>query len=685
MRGYGKGNIWKAALVTGIILLVIGGVLAAVGMAVRNTKEKSTETVTVPKGYHYYDYWYGYSYDYPGVASNDEKISVSKDDTLEGRVTVSSGTIDYKVVLTYPTEQYGVSYDKTETLLERNSISDDTFETSIPQDGTVKFNFENDDTSASKEVGLQYEIYTSNPALSYTGISLLVVGFILIPIALIGMFVTRGMLMTRLRHPQYAEPHRIPPQILAAMRPSGITILAVLAVFGGICGIGAGIWLIWIGVYLAQMLGGIMGPHVAEVYYYFIIVGAFYLFLGPIDIVIGWGLWNLKWWARTVAIVFYIIGLCVNIVDIVFGEFFSIFSMIISIVVLVYLFTPRVKMAFSPEYRMTYLAPGLSGQPPIIPTPGYYLQPPIGAVQAQPIPSVIQQLPQSPEETGSRLRSRKNMIEAEIKGIDEELKKLQGKMPETQNLMQKRMLLETEMGGIIAKLDVTMKNLSSQKISFENELKAIDEQIRGLKEKIVFAQKQLEAKKLSREGFDAFKKKQIDEVERLNSRRTELNAMLLEINMEIREIEKTLPSATPMEQMPAPQQPILKQVAEGKQWLIEKIHNTQNNVGSVKQTATAKGDIYTVNWCNNTTGYLETLKKRVETAQDERETMSINNEVEKIIADLKSLSPTPTIPSKISKPTTVRCPKCGSTTEITSVERPLSIVCPKCGAKGVLK
>jgi len=38
-----------------------------------------------------------------------------------------------------------------------------------------------------------------------------------------------------------------------------------------------------------------------------------------------------------------------------------------------------------------------------------------------------------------------------------------------------------------------------------------------------------------------------------------------------------------------------------------------------------------------------------------------------------------------TKPTIIKCPKCGESLQVTSTIRPIEIICPKCGAKGVLK
>ena len=106
-------------------------------------------------------------------------------------------------------------------------------------------------------------------------------------------------------------------------RPSGITILAILYILGGLFAIGTG----------AMMLaGGSMIPFFGG---FVAAVGATYVIIGLIDFAIAYGLWNLQPWARTVAIIFAIIGL----LGFPIGT-------IISIIILWYLFKPEIKEAF---------------------------------------------------------------------------------------------------------------------------------------------------------------------------------------------------------------------------------------------------------------------------------------------------------------------------------------------------
>lgn len=100
-------------------------------------------------------------------------------------------------------------------------------------------------------------------------------------------------------------------------KPGGIVILAILYILSGIFALGGGAITFGLGE-------GVLAA-----------VGGFLIIVGVIDFAIAFGLWNLQPWARTVAIVFAIIGL----LSFPIGT-------IISIIILWYLFKPEIKEAF---------------------------------------------------------------------------------------------------------------------------------------------------------------------------------------------------------------------------------------------------------------------------------------------------------------------------------------------------
>ena len=111
-------------------------------------------------------------------------------------------------------------------------------------------------------------------------------------------------------------------------KPTGIVVLTVLYVIEGLFGLAYGAILASGGGMLGFAEMGLAGSLLAG-------VGAVVLIIGLIDFAVAYGLWNLRPWARTVAIIFAIIGL----LGFPIGT-------IISIIILWYLFKPEIKEAF---------------------------------------------------------------------------------------------------------------------------------------------------------------------------------------------------------------------------------------------------------------------------------------------------------------------------------------------------
>ncbi len=137
------------------------------------------------------------------------------------------------------------------------------------------------------------------------------------------------------------------PMPMQPMRPSGVSILAILYFIQGIAWIAGGFLLGALFVFgsgWVLVCGGIG-----------VVIGIFYF-------IIGWGLWTLQGWARTVALIFAILGL----LNFPIGT-------LISIIILWYLFQPEIKAAFGvPVAPMmpAYGYPPQYGQP-YYPQPGY--------------------------------------------------------------------------------------------------------------------------------------------------------------------------------------------------------------------------------------------------------------------------------------------------------------------------
>nr|HDO81530.1 hypothetical protein [Candidatus Bathyarchaeota archaeon] len=124
-------------------------------------------------------------------------------------------------------------------------------------------------------------------------------------------------------------------------RPAGVTLLGVLYIIMAIIYIIGGL----VGFLLTSPLGGLFGPTP-------IFSGAMAIVpivIGIIDLVIGWGLLSLKGWARILAIVFAILGLLGGLASLIafpIGTIIGIIEIILSIIILWYLFKPEIASVF---------------------------------------------------------------------------------------------------------------------------------------------------------------------------------------------------------------------------------------------------------------------------------------------------------------------------------------------------
>ena len=109
-------------------------------------------------------------------------------------------------------------------------------------------------------------------------------------------------------------------------RPLGVTILAILQILGG----------------LMMLVLGALATLAGLLFILFAIVGVAMAILGLLGLVVGFGLWGLKSWAWTWAMI-------VNILTIIFGLFnlaSNFVSIVISLIIVIYLNQPDIKRRF---------------------------------------------------------------------------------------------------------------------------------------------------------------------------------------------------------------------------------------------------------------------------------------------------------------------------------------------------
>jgi hypothetical protein len=110
-------------------------------------------------------------------------------------------------------------------------------------------------------------------------------------------------------------------------RPFGVTIIAILAVLGGVGSILLGFIVLIIPI-LGIILGGI-----------FVIIGLSYF-------VVAYGLWNGRSWAWILTVLISALGIVVGLVSIIIGTGGSILYIIVNAIIIYYLFKPDVKAYF---------------------------------------------------------------------------------------------------------------------------------------------------------------------------------------------------------------------------------------------------------------------------------------------------------------------------------------------------
>jgi hypothetical protein len=135
-------------------------------------------------------------------------------------------------------------------------------------------------------------------------------------------------------------------------RPIGVTIIAILIIIGGILLLLAGIGGVAVGsLFISSQITGLV----------FVIIGAILLAVGIGYIVVSYGLLKGKRWAWTITVVLLFIGIAINVVSIIIFGYFtfdtdtssflitnsgSIAGIIISVIILYYLYRPHVKSYF---------------------------------------------------------------------------------------------------------------------------------------------------------------------------------------------------------------------------------------------------------------------------------------------------------------------------------------------------
>ncbi|SRR6266436_2171452 len=156
-------------------------------------------------------------------------------------------------------------------------------------------------------------------------------------------------------------------------RPTGVTILGVLAILGGIILLVGGIAAIGLGLVIGTYAGsaftnalsnagysGIASIGAGTLAVILLALGALALILGILYFAVGVGYFGGKGWAWTLGIVVTVISIIYDIVQIAFGAFSNVLGLVIHVLILYYLTRPHVKAFFGKGPSML----GSSPMPP---------------------------------------------------------------------------------------------------------------------------------------------------------------------------------------------------------------------------------------------------------------------------------------------------------------------------------
>jgi hypothetical protein len=124
-------------------------------------------------------------------------------------------------------------------------------------------------------------------------------------------------------------------------RPTGVAILAILDLLFGLVAVLGGTVLIGLGGsgILSTFGFGAFSGFVAG-------IGGFFIIIGILAIIVGWGMWTGKEWAWLLAVILYGIGVLFGLLSLISGSASSLGSLIIDAILLWYMFRPHVKAFF---------------------------------------------------------------------------------------------------------------------------------------------------------------------------------------------------------------------------------------------------------------------------------------------------------------------------------------------------
>lgn len=131
----------------------------------------------------------------------------------------------------------------------------------------------------------------------------------------------------------------------------GIAILAVLEILGGLLTFLLGLAVAAVSGTLFSALGLAIPAGIG------IAVGGVVVIFGLLGLLVGWGLWTGRRWARILAIILSGLGALASLAALVLGSIPSVVGLVIDGFILWYLFRPKVKLFFGGNASLMPLQP----------------------------------------------------------------------------------------------------------------------------------------------------------------------------------------------------------------------------------------------------------------------------------------------------------------------------------------
>jgi len=123
-------------------------------------------------------------------------------------------------------------------------------------------------------------------------------------------------------------------------RPTGVTVLAILAFCFALFLLLAGLLMTLVGT----TIGAAGGPVLAALGAF---AGIVMIVFALLEALVGYGLWSLKGWAWILTVILAGLGLAMNVLQMLSGEIFgALFGLAINGLILWYMMQPHVKAAF---------------------------------------------------------------------------------------------------------------------------------------------------------------------------------------------------------------------------------------------------------------------------------------------------------------------------------------------------